>query len=71
MVIRVPISAIRDHSTDPWMTLGEAVRWAAWLGQPEPQFGYREFADGNWISLGDMEESDALIYRDGAEKVTI
>lgn len=71
MVIRVPISAIRDHSTDPWMTLGEAVRWAAWLGQPEPQFGYREFADGNWISLGDMEESDALIYRDGAEKVRV
>ena len=71
MVIRVPVSAKRDLSTNAWITVGEAVRWAAWLGQPEPQFGYQEFEDGNWISLGDPEESDTQIYRNGAEKVRV
>jgi hypothetical protein len=51
------------------MTLGEAVRWAAWRGEREPDWGATEFEDGTWISHGDLEEQDRLVYAEGADKV--
>lgn len=69
MVIRVPLQGKRDLSDDPWITLAEAVRWAAWRGEPEPMYGSQEFEDGTWVSHGDMEEEDRLVYARGAEEV--
>lgn len=69
MVIRVPSYSKRDLSDDPWITLAEAVRWAAWRGNPEPQYGSHEFENGTWVSLGDMDEQDRQVYAHGAEEV--
>lgn len=69
MVIRVPSRDKPDLSDDPWITLAEAVRWAAWRGRPEPIYGSQEFADGTWVDHGDMEEQDRQVYARGAEEV--
>lgn len=61
MAVRIPISGERrDLSKDPWMTLGEAVRWAAWRGGQLPD-----------TRFGDLEEEDRLVYSGGAEEVRL
>lgn len=69
MPIVIPDIAAPDTSADPWMTLAAAVRWAAWRDRPEPKWGAEEFGDSNWVSHGDLEERDRVVYASGAEKV--
>ena len=59
----------RTKDNDPWMTLAQAVRWAAWPTQPEPRSGSVDFGIGAWADHGDMEEQDRLVYINGAERV--
>lgn len=54
---------------DPWISVSNAVRWAAWRGKPEPVYGVFDVDGGNWISFGDMEERDRLVYLRGAREV--
>jgi hypothetical protein len=69
MKATIPVAEKRDLSVDPWMTLGEAVRFAAWRDKPEPRWGMTEFEDGSWTSHGDMEERDRLVYAEGADRI--
>jgi hypothetical protein len=59
----------KQKANDPWMTLAQAVRWAAWLDRPEPRYGSVDLGDGVWVDHGDLEEQDRLVYLEGAEKV--
>jgi hypothetical protein len=61
----------KQIANDPWMTLAQAVRWVAWIDRPEPVYGTVDLGDGVWISHGDLEEQDRLVYLAGAEKVRI
>lgn len=62
-------SSAEQKADDPWMTLAQAVRWAAWLDQPEPCYGSVDCGGGVWVDYGDLEEQDRLVYLEGAEKV--
>ena len=59
----------KQKANDPWMTLAQAVRWAAWLDRPKPRYGSVDLGNGVWVDRGDLEEQDRLVYLDGAEKV--
>ncbi len=70
--LKVPKRTNRQEQAladDPWMTLAQAVRWAGWLDQPEPEHGSVSFDDGSWVDNGDLEEQDRLVYLEGVEKV--
>lgn len=71
-IVKAPTNHGRSatqRANDPWMTLAQAVRWAAWLDQPEPRYGSVDCGDGVWVDHGDMEEQHRLNYVEGAEKV--
>lgn len=61
--------SVKQKANDPWMTLAQAVRWAAWLDRPEPLYGSVDLGGGVWVDHGDLEEQDRLVYLEGAEKV--
>lgn len=69
MVIRIPDGGARDLSNDPWITLAEAVSWAAWRGASEPKWGVEEFEGVGFVSYGDLQDEDRQVYVSGAEAV--